>query len=334
MGHEVIFLIGDFTSRIGDPTDKEAARIPQTREQVINNTKTWLNQVRQIIDIDNKENPVKVMYNHDWLSKMSFEDVLNLTSNFTVQQMLERDMFEKRMNENKPIYVHEFLYPIMQGYDSVAMNVDIELCGNDQKFNALCGRTLQKRYNNKDKFVFITTLLVNPKTGQKMMSKSLGTGVWLDATKEDMYGQVMAQPDENMRQLFIDCTWLSYAEIEEILKSDDNKAKKMRLAREIVSMYHSKEDAELAEKHWQNTFSEGKIPEDAPTIEFDDISLVDAFLRKEIVSSKSEFRRLVGENAIKTITEDGEEVVIKDDTAKLLQNTVYKIGKKRFLRIK
>ncbi|MCD8528019.1 MAG: tyrosine--tRNA ligase [Candidatus Pacebacteria bacterium] len=178
LGHEVIFLIGDFTSRIGDPTDKMAARVPLTREQVIENTQTWLNQVRPIINFDDPTNPVTIKYNHDWLSKLSFEDVIDISSHFTVQYMLERDMFQKRIAEQKPIHLHEFFYPLMQGYDSVVMDVDIELCGNDQMFNALAGRHLQKRINNKEKFVFITTLLENPKTKEKMMSKSLGTGVF------------------------------------------------------------------------------------------------------------------------------------------------------------
>ncbi len=172
MGHEVIFLIGDFTSRIGDPTDKgETARKQLSREEVIENTKTWLEQVRPIVDIENPENPVKILYNHDWLAKLTFEDVIKLASHFTVQQMIERDMFEKRLNENKPLYLHELFYPLMQGYDSVAMDVDVEMCGSDQKFNALAGRTLLRKIKDKEKFVFITTLLENPKTKDKMMSK-------------------------------------------------------------------------------------------------------------------------------------------------------------------
>lgn len=166
LGHEVIFLVGDFTARIGDPTDKnETARKQLTREQVIENVKTWIDQVRPVIDVDNKENPVRILFNNDWLSKLSFEDVINLASNFTVQRMIERDMFQVRMQSNKPLYLHEMLYPLMQGYDSVAIDVDVEMCGRDQKFNALAGRTLLKKIKNKEKFVLITTLLENPKTG-------------------------------------------------------------------------------------------------------------------------------------------------------------------------
>jgi tyrosyl-tRNA synthetase len=207
LGHEIIFLIGDFTAQIGDPTDKkEFARKQLSREQVVINVETWLAQVKPIIEVENKENPVKIAYNYTWLSLLTFEDVINLASNFTVQQMIERDMFQARIKSGKPLYLHEFFYPLMQGYDSVALDVDIELCGRDQKFNALAGRVLLKKMKNKEKFVLITTLLENPKTGEKMMSKSMGTGVFLDFPAEKMYGALMAQADENMKQLFVDCT--------------------------------------------------------------------------------------------------------------------------------
>lgn len=251
LGHEVIFLVGDFTARIGDPTDKnETARKQLTREQVVQNVKTWIDQVKPVIDVDNKENPVRVLYNNDWLSTLTFGDVINLASNFTVQQMIERDMFQVRMQSEKPLYLHEMFYPLMQGYDSVAMDIDIEMCGMDQKFNALAGRTLLKKLKNKEKFVFITTLLENPKSGEKMMSKSLGTGVFLDFDADKMYGALMAQPDENMKQLFIDCTWLGMKEIDEILKTEKPCDSKMRLAFEITHMYHGEMAAKIAEKNF------------------------------------------------------------------------------------
>ena len=238
LGHEVIFLVGDFTARIGDPTDKgDSARKQLTREDVVENVKTWIDQVKPVIDVDNKDNPVRILYNHEWLSELNFEDVLNLASNFTVQQMLERDMFQERIKKEKPLYLHELFYPVMQGYDSVSMDVDIEMCGRDQKFNALAGRTLMRKLKNKEKFVFITTLLENPKTGEKMMSKSLGTGIFLDFEAEKMYGAIMAQPDENMRQLFVDCTRLTTEEIEDILKNTNSRDVKMRLAKEVVAIY-------------------------------------------------------------------------------------------------
>jgi len=162
LGHEVIFLIGDFTAMIGDPGDKSAARVKQTREEVEENFRSWIEQVKNIVDFNDKENPFLVKYNSEWLSKLSFAEVLDLASNFTVQQMLERDMFEKRMEKGTPIYVHEFMYPLMQGYDSVAMDVDIEIGGNDQMFNMLAGRTLMKDIKRKEKYVLTCKLLTDP----------------------------------------------------------------------------------------------------------------------------------------------------------------------------
>jgi len=317
LGHDVIFLVGDFTSRIGDPTDRDDSERRQlSREEVVQNTKTWINQIRPLIDVDNKENPVKVMYNHEWLSKLTFEDVLNLASNFTVQQMIERDMFQKRMQENKPLYLHELFYPLMQGFDSVAMNVDMEMCGSDQKFNALAGRTLLKKLKNKEKFVFITTLLENPVTGEKMMSKSKGAGVFLDWDANQMFGAVMAEPDENMEQLFIDCTWLELNKINEIMKSHPKEAK-MRLAFEITKIYHGEDTAKEAQENFEETFSKGGVPKDIETVKVSKgTPLVETLLGRGLVSSKSEFNRLNKKGAIKEI-----------------ENGVYRVGKHRFLRI-
>ncbi len=317
LGHEVIFLIGDFTSRIGDPTDKsDSERKQLSREDVIKNTKTWIDQVKPVIDVENKDNPVKIMYNHEWLSKLTLEDMLGLASNFTVQQMIERDMFEKRISSGKPLYLHELFYPLMQGYDSVAMDVDMEMCGNDQKFNALAGRTLLKKLKNKEKFVFITNLLENPTTKQKMMSKSLGTGVFLDFDSNKMFGALMSQPDENMKQLFVDCTWLDLNEIEEIIKLHPKEAK-MRLAREIVKIYHGEDKAGEAEEFFENTFSKREIPTDIKTAKASkDESLPEIMARESVVASKSEFARLEKAGAIEE-----------------LENGVYRIGKHRFLKI-
>ncbi|MBP9760045.1 MAG: tyrosine--tRNA ligase, partial [Candidatus Pacebacteria bacterium] len=328
LGHEVVFLIGDFTSRIGDPTDKsDSARKQLTREQVIEHTKTWIDQVRPIIDVDNKDNPVKILYNHDWLAKLTFEEVLSIASNFTVQHMIERDMFQKRMAEGKPLYLHELFYPLMQGYDSVEMDVDAELCGMDQKFNALAGRILLKKLRNKEKFVFITTLLENPVTGEKMMSKSMGTGVFLDFDANKMYGAVMAQADENMKQLFVDCTLLSFEDIDEILKAENPRDAKMRLAREITTLYHGVDMAMHAEESFIHTFQKGGVPGE---IEKVSVSIGDEFVevlvREGVVSSKTDWRRLVGAGAVEVIEGGcaGEKVV--DVHAKVTGPVVLKVG--------
>ncbi len=326
LGHEIIFLIGDFTSRIGDPTDKDAIRKSLTREQVIENTKTWIDQVSPIIDFENKDNPVKVLYNNDWLSKMSFEEVIDLASNFTVQQMLERDMFEKRMENNKPIYIHEFFYPLMQGWDSVVMDVDVEMCGNDQKFNALIGRTLQKRYNKKEKFVFITTLLENPKTGEKMMSKSLGTGVFLDFSATDMFGGIMAQDDENMRQLFIDATFLSLKEIEDIFNKEQERDQKLRLSFEITKIYHGEAKAKQVKEEWINQFSNKQKPVYIPSISLEG-DIIET-LSIGVGESKGNIKRLINEGAVKI---NGEKIF--DDSFLLKSDDEIQIGKKRWYKI-
>ncbi len=334
LGHHIILLVGDFTARIGDPTDKTAARVQLTREQVVANTKTWIKQLSPIIGFDDKENPVEVVYNHDWLSKLTFEELIDISSNFTVQRMLERDMFEKRIAEEKPIYLHEFFYPLMQGYDSVHLKVDVELCGNDQKFNALAGRTLVQRYQKREKFVFITTLLENPVTGEKMMSKSLGTGVFLDAAPNDMFGKIMAQPDENIPQLFTDCTHLDMGEIEKIAadlkaKSVNPRDMKARLAFEIVKIYHGEASAKSAEEAFNNTFSKGGVPDDIQEVAIGADSLAEALVKAGVVPSKAEWRRLVDGGGVKT--EDDEKIT--DPNFKPEKNSILKIGKRRFVKI-
>ncbi len=337
LGHKIILLIGDFTARIGDPTDKTATRVQLSREQVIENTQTWIKQLSPIISFDDKDNPVEIVYNHDWLSKMNFEDVIDLASNFTVQRMLERDMFEKRLKEEKPIYVHEFFYPLMQGYDSVHLDVDVEICGNDQKFNALCGRTLLQRYKNKEKFIIITTLLENPITKEKMMSKSLGTGVFLDMNNIDIYGKIMAQPDENIFQLFVDCTYESLENIDKMQKElklnlVNPKDLKMRLAFEITKIYHGEELAKKAEEYFINTFQNKDIPTDIPefTTTKQSLFLTDLLLETGLAGSKSEVKRIIEQNGVKIdgdIIHSNQELTIKKD------GFVLQKGKRNFVRV-
>lgn len=328
LGHEVIFLVGDFTSRIGDPTDKgDSARRQLTREDVIQHTKTWIDQVRPIIDVENSENPVRILYNHDWLAKLTFEEVLQLASNFTVQQMIERDMFQKRMQEGKPLYLHELFYPLMQGYDSVEMDVDIEMCGMDQKFNALAGRTLLKKLKDKEKFVFITTLLENPKTGEKMMSKSLGTGVFLDTDARTMYGAIMSQADENMQQLFVDCTRMTRGDIDEILKIENPRDAKMKLAYEITRMYHGTEGAVAGEQYFVETFQKKQIPDDIIEIK---PNYIESLIVANIVPSKAELRRLLNAGGVRD-AETGEK--LSEIPTHVEVSQILKIGKQRFVKL-
>jgi len=338
LGHKVIFLIGDFTARIGDPTNKDSARKQLTRREVKHNVKTWLKQIAQVINLKDRKNPIIIKYNHDWLSKLNFEDVVELASNFTVQHMLKRDMFERRLNEQKPIHLHEFFYPLMQGYDSVAMNVDMELCGNDQKFNALCGRTLQRKLNNKEKFVFITTLLANPVTGEKMMSKSLGTGVFLDTSPTDMFGSVMAQSDESMLQLFTDCTHVSLKEINEIklglsLELLNPRDIKVRLAKEIVAIYHGWKEAERSAHQFDSVFKHKELPSDIKeiTASFSSSSITDLLMVAGLASSKSEARRLIEHGGVKI---NGEKIIDpKKEIVIPKEGIVIQAGKRNFVKI-
>jgi len=333
LGHKVYLVFGDFTARIGDPSDKMATRVQLSREDVIANTKDWQRQLSPIISFDDPVNPVEIVYNHDWLSALSFEELIDIASTFTVQRMLERDMFEKRLKEEKPIYVHEFFYPLMQGYDSVAMDVDMELCGNDQKFNALAGRTLQKKYNNKEKFVFITTLLVNPVTGEKMMSKSLGTGIFLDSSVNDMFGKIMSQADENIYQLFVDCTFVPMEEIK-IIKSKLDKGEvnprdlKVDLAYEIVKIYHGEEKAKEAKNYFISTFSKKEVPDEMPEIKPDAYDLISVLLQSGLANSKSEARRVVDQGGVKVNQE-----IIKDYNFIISPESVLQKGKISFINV-
>ena len=338
LGHEVIFLIGDFTSRIGDPTDKLATRKQLTRSDVKKNIKTWLKQIKPVINFNDKKNPVKIKFNHDWLSKLTFEDVVNLASNFTVQQMLERDMFEKRIKEEKPIYLHEFFYPLMQGYDSVAMDVDIEVCGNDQKFNALAGRTLLRKIKNKEKFVFITTLLENPITKEKIMSKSLGTGVFLDESNINMFGKIMSQSDENIPQLFTDCTYLSMGDIEEIKKQlkagkTNPRDLKIKLAYEITKIYHGEKKAIEAQDHFIRVVSNKELPTEISEIKVSAGELlINVLVKNKLAASNSDARRKITQRGVSI---DGE--VVLDWQLKLdekFSGKIIKVGKREFRKIK
>lgn len=332
LGHEVIFLIGDFTGMIGDPTDKGSARVRQTREDVENNFKGWLEQIENILSFNDKENPVQVKYNSEWLGKLNFAEVVDLASNFTVQQMLERDMFEKRMEEGKPIHLHEFLYPLMQGYDSVAMDVDVELCGTDQIFNALAGRTLLKKLKNKEKFVVSTNLIQDEKTGL-LMSKSAGTGVFLDLSSNDLYGAIMAQADGMIRPLAVGCTRLSLDEIREMMNLENPRDAKMKLAFEIVKLFRNEEEAKTAEENFKTQFQKGEVPEN---IEEFEIKVGEGILTvlNEIgfVSSNTEARRKIEEGAVKLDDPNaphGQEKKVEDSTMVLEKGErIIKLGRK------
>lgn len=331
LGHEVIFLIGDFTGMIGDPTDKSAARVRQTRESIENNFKGWLDQVKNILSFEDKENPVKIKYNSEWLSKLNFEQVIDIASNFTVQQILERDMFEKRIKENKPIHLHEFLYPLMQGYDSVAMDVDAELCGSDQIFNALAGRTLMQKLKNKNKFVIAAKLIADEKTGM-LMSKSNGTGVFLDLNSNDLFGAIMSQPDGMIKPLLLGCTRIPVNEIEKLMKLDNPRDAKVRLAKEIVTIYHSAKEAEKAEAEFNKIFRDKGLPSEIPEIKISEKNLpvLELLVKIKLASSKSDAKRLVDGKAVEI---DGKIISEWKVTIEIKNGMVIRAGKRKFAKI-
>ena len=332
LGHQIILLIGDFTAMIGDPTDKAATRKKLSRKEVLDNCKEYKKQASKFISFSGS-NKALLKFNSKWLNKMNFSDVLDLTSLMTVEQMLKRDMFARRMEEGKPVYIHEFLYPLMQGYDSVAMDVDGEIGGNDQTFNMLTGRDLLKTLKNKEKFVIATKLLTDS-SGTKM-GKTEGNMVSLDQTPEDMFGKVMSWNDELIIPAFEIVTDIPMSEIEsmksEMQKGSNPKDLKVKLAKEIVSMIFDSKVAEKACESFENTFHKGEIPENIPEIIISRDSFIkEAVVNSKIVSSNTEWRRLIEENAVSIA---GTDITIKDSYMKADKDLILKIGKKRFLKI-
>jgi len=248
LGHEVIFLVGDFTGMIGDPTDKASARKKLTRKQVLANYKNWKKQLARFVNLSGK-NPVKIMFNSSWLDKISFKDLIEITSNFTAQQILQRDFFQERLKKEKPIYLHEFLYPIAQAIDSVSMDVDLEIGGNDQTFNMLAGRDLMKAIKGKEKFVLTTKLLVN-KEGEKL-GKTTGNAIFLNNSPQDIFGKIMAFPDE---AIMLGLELLTTIPLEKIAASENPMALKKKLGFEVVKMNYGEKKAEQARNEFERVF--------------------------------------------------------------------------------
>lgn len=300
LGHEVIMLIGSFTAMIGDPTDKTAARTRLSAEEVKENAKTWKKMASKFLRFRG-ENAATLKYNHAWFSKMTFRDVLELTSHFTVQQMMKRDMFAKRWEAQKDISITEFMYPLMQGYDSVAMDVDLEVGGNDQLFNMLAGRTLMKAMKQKEKFVLALTLLTND--DGKKMSKSEGGFIAISDAPEEMYGKIMAMGDGGIVQYFelvTDITLSKLAQIREELSGGANpRDSKMRLAKTIVALFHGPRAASRAQKHFVGVFQKHETPDAMPDFRIEGaMSLADLLVASKLAASKGEARRLVEQGGI------------------------------------
>jgi len=339
LGHKVILLIGDFTAMVGDPTGKSATRKSLTKEQVIKNAKGYKKQLSKILDFNSKENPIEVKFNSSWLDKLTFKELAELSTNFTVQQMIIRDMFQERIKDNKPVSLREFLYPIMQGYDSVAMNVDMEIGGVDQTFNMLVGRDLVKIYKNKEKFVLTTKLLINSKTNKKIMNKSEGSLVALDDSPKEMYGKIMALPDEVILTCFELCTDLSSEEIQEIkscIKTGENPRNiKARLASEIVSIYHDKKTANEAEKEFNKIFKEGKKPTNIPKIKFNEgiTSTSTILVETGLAPSRSAADRLIEQGAVDTEIDGVVTNKYREKKIMPKKGMIIRVGKRKFIKL-
>lgn len=297
LGHEIVFVIGDFTAMIGDPSGKSKTRPSLTFEETRKSGETYFNQVTKILDADK----TKIVYNSEWLGKMSFEDVIKLTGKYTVARILERDDFRNRFNNNIPIGIHEFLYPLMQGYDSVALNADLEIGGTDQTFNLLVGRELQRDYGQDAQDVMVLPLLVGL-DGKEKMSKSLGNYIGIDETPEIMFEKAMRIPDNILFEYFKLTTDIDLKYAQELIDKDIIEAHK-QYAKEIIKMYHGEKYIAVAEERYK-TVAGGGIPENIDVYELDKktletgIGLTDLLLISGLVPSKSEGRRMIEQNGI------------------------------------
>jgi len=330
LGHEVIFLIGDGTGQAGDPTGKKKTREKFfTQEELRENAKSYLQQAAKVVRFDGP-NPIKIMYNGDWLNKLDLIDILNIAEHFSVQQLIERDMFQERIKAGEPINLREFLYPLLQGYDSVALDVDLELGGSDQTFNMLCGRTLMKHMSHKEKFVMTTPLLSDSK-GVKI-GKSEGNVIGITDEPSDLFGKIMALSDDAIIPMF---TLLTDVPIEEIKNFDVKKNPmelKKRVAHTIVASLHSEDDAQKAEESFSNTFQKGSIPDEVEEIDGGEKleKPLEILVKNGIADSVSVARRLFEGGAVTDITDD-KKLSAKDP---FVSGHVYKIGKHRFIKIK
>lgn len=334
LGHQVYFLIGTFTGRIGDPTGKSETRKMLSEEQIANNIKTYLDQVKLILDLDK----INVVYNGDWLEKLSLSDALNLLSQFTVSQMISREDFSKRLSENKPVSLIEFMYPILQGYDSVELKADVELGATEQKFNLLRGRDLQKNFGQEQQICMIMPILVGL-DGVEKMSKSLNNYIAVRDTPNDMFGKIMSISDELMENYYTMITEVPKDEIARIKKGIEDgsihpmEAKKM-LGEEVVKIYYGESEAKEARNWFENVFSKRSLDVNLPEIELEykEITVIDLLVREvKLVNTTSEARRLIEQGGFKI-----NDTVIKDikTNITLESGMIIRAGKKKIVKVK
>jgi len=333
LGHEIVVLLGDFTARIGDPTGKEKSRQEVSEDEVSKNISLLTEQIKMVIDT-NGDNPATIRKNSEWLSELTFQEILDLARNFTVQQLLERDMFKKRISQKQPIFLHEFLYPILQGYDSVALETDVEVGGTDQLFNMMTGRLLLERMKGKEKFVITTNLLQNPNTGI-LMSKSAGTGIFLDGTSDKMFGELMAQEDDMIVPLLIHCSRAPVTKVETLsstIKKGGQTARdaKLESAEIIVESFFPKEESERSRTTFISTFSKGDLSDiQVVKLPYKKEKLFIALVDAGLAESNTDSKRLIEEGAVEI---NGSKV--KDPFEEILvENLTVRVGKHRFARL-
>ncbi|MCY7825544.1 tyrosine--tRNA ligase [Bacillus spizizenii] len=332
-GHIVQLLIGDFTGKIGDPTGKSATRKQLTDEEVQHNAKTYFQQFGKVLDQDK----VELHYNSKWLKTLNLEDVIDLAGKITVARLMERDDFEERIAMQKPISLHEFFYPLMQGYDSVVLESDIELGGTDQHFNVLMGRHFQERYN-KEKQVVILMPLLEGLDGVEKMSKSKHNYIGIDEHPNDMYGKTMSLPDSLMKKYIHLATDLELEEKKQLVKDLETGAvhprdAKMLLAKTIVRMYHGAEAAETAEHSFKTVFQENSLPEEIPAVNWKGekkMAIIDMLVKLELLSSKSEARRMIQNGGVRI---NGEKITDIHADAVIKENMIIQVGKRKFLKL-
>lgn len=322
MGHEVVFVVGDFTGMIGDPSGKSKTRPSLTFEETRKSAETYLEQATKILDKDK----TKIRFNSEWLSKMKFNDVINLTSKYTVARIMERDDFKNRFENNLPLSMHELLYPLMQGYDSVALNADIEIGGTDQTFNLLVGRELQKDYGQEQQVVMTFPLLVGL-DGKEKMSKSLDNYIGLTDSAFVKFEKSMKIPDEVLRQYFELATDLKNSEIDEIMSKDIRDAH-MRFAKELIKMYDDINEYEMAKEKYMS-IAKGEIPDNIEEIKIEEneINICDLLVKIGFALSKSEAKRNILGNGIKI---NGKQVNNTNEIIRLDKGVVIQFGKNRF----
>jgi len=337
LGHQVILILGDFTARIGDPTGKSETRRQLSEDEVLANARTYEKQVFKILD----PSKTRVVFNSQWLAPLNFAQVIQLAAKYTVARMLEREDFSKRFREGVPIGIHEFFYPLMQGYDSVALAADVELGGTDQKFNLLMGRTLQKEYGQEPQVAVMMPILEGTDGAQKM-SKSLGNYIGIDEPPREMYGKTMSIPDELIVRYF---ELVTSVPLEEVRSMEESLARgqlhprdaKMRLAREIVSQYHSPEEASAAEEEFKRVFQKRELPTDIAGFKLSEELLKDGkvwlprlMVKAGLAESTSQARRLIIQGGVKI---DGEKVTDPEASIEPKEGMVIRVGKRKFVRV-